>query len=318
MFQSLILTNSLTASLCQPTSHLHLRRSGQARSSLRPPPPGRHARPTLGIISIHGGSRGLDHCDDTLRVLLLRLEWLEQLHRVTNVHCDWVFPDELKHCHRLLLCSAADLHPLECADESEAEAERDHPAWTGSFVSNNGLRANDCSTVLTFRPHQKINSASAATIVKLVIIIELQTASGAEAKALHYDLLLWADIELGMALFAASAAALRPILGRLPSMWGSYFSKGSGYLSKGVKGTRHTSTNGSHGLDGVVGPYREVVGQSSREDIELGHVVGQRHHAGDGEIVKTTTVTVETGRDGGSGRAVSPSLAYIPSRDTFI
>ncbi|ROV97468.1 hypothetical protein VPNG_08684 [Cytospora leucostoma] len=59
--------------------------------------------------------------------------------------------------------------------------------------------------------------ASSATIVKLVIIINLQTAKGARASALHYDLLLWADIELGMAIFAASAAALRPLLRRSTS-----------------------------------------------------------------------------------------------------
>ncbi|KAJ2987942.1 hypothetical protein NUW58_g4231 [Xylaria curta] len=54
--------------------------------------------------------------------------------------------------------------------------------------------------------------ASTATIVKLVIIVRLPYATGKVADGLHYDLLLWADIELGLAILAASAAALRPLL----------------------------------------------------------------------------------------------------------
>lgn len=38
---------------------------------------------------------------------------------------------------------------------------------------------------------------------------------------LHYQLLLWADVELGLAIFCASAAALRPLLRRFPMIWGS-------------------------------------------------------------------------------------------------
>jgi hypothetical protein len=66
-------------------------------------------------------------------------------------------------------------------------------------------------------------SASSATIIKLVIIIRLQTAKGKEADGLHYDLLLWAIIELGLAIFAASAAALRPLLQYIPVVWGSLY-----------------------------------------------------------------------------------------------
>ncbi|XXH05757.1 hypothetical protein Hte_012193 [Hypoxylon texense] len=85
--------------------------------------------------------------------------------------------------------------------------------------------------------------ASSATIAKLVIIVRLSTAKGAVADGLHYDLLLWADVELGMAIFAASAAALRPLLCKyVPAIWG-----------------RSTPTPNSHGAsDAAAGPYRAL------------------------------------------------------------
>lgn len=85
-------------------------------------------------------------------------------------------------------------------------------------------------------------SASSATIVKLVIIVRLSTAKGEEAQALHYDLLLWADIELGMATFAASAAALRPLLKHIPNIWSR----------------SQTSNSRSRTTSEAVGPYREL------------------------------------------------------------
>lgn len=97
-------------------------------------------------------------------------------------------------------------------------------------------------------------SASSATIVKLVIIIRLQTAKGAEADGLHYDLLLWAIIELGLAIFAASAAALRPLLGYIPVIWGSFY------------GRSHSRSYASE----AVGPYREF-----GEGHEMDHHVGK-------------------------------------------
>lgn len=125
----------------------------------------------------------------------------------------------------------------------------------------------------------KSNSASSATIVKLVTIVELQTAKGAKATALHYNLLLWADIELGMAIFAASSAALRPLLRRVPTIWDSYISKGSS------RAREASATSGSHG---VAGPYVQF-GGASAEDIELGRNgsqnVGLERTL---EIVKTT------------------------------
>lgn len=46
--------------------------------------------------------------------------------------------------------------------------------------------------------------------------------AGAEAQTiLHYQLLIWADVELGLAIFCASAAALRPLLRRFSRIWGS-------------------------------------------------------------------------------------------------
>ncbi|KAK7931349.1 hypothetical protein PG985_002061 [Apiospora marii] len=68
--------------------------------------------------------------------------------------------------------------------------------------------------------------ASSATIVKLVVIIRLIHAKAAEADDLHYDLLLWADIELGLAILATSAAALRPLLKYVHKPW-SYLSRSS-------------------------------------------------------------------------------------------
>ncbi|KAI0012050.1 integral membrane protein [Xylariaceae sp. FL0662B] len=90
--------------------------------------------------------------------------------------------------------------------------------------------------------------ASSATIVKLVIIVRLSTAKGAEAEGLHYDLLLWADIELGLATFAAAAAALRPLLKYIPVMW-----------SKSRTAKSRTSD--------AVGPYQELEAAS-----EMGRV----------------------------------------------
>ncbi|KAI0913205.1 hypothetical protein F4823DRAFT_85218 [Ustulina deusta] len=81
--------------------------------------------------------------------------------------------------------------------------------------------------------------ASTATIVKLVIIVRLPSAKGATADGLHYDLLLWADIELGLAIFAASAAALRPLLRHIPALL-------DGTSKHGTRGTQDS------------GPYHEL------------------------------------------------------------
>ncbi|TGJ78596.1 hypothetical protein E0Z10_g10170 [Xylaria hypoxylon] len=82
--------------------------------------------------------------------------------------------------------------------------------------------------------------ASTATIVKLVIIVRLPYAKGKEADGLHYNLLLWADIELGLAILAASAAALRPLLRHIPALFDG------------------TPKNGSHNTEDN-GPYHELV-----------------------------------------------------------
>ncbi|CAJ2512843.1 Uu.00g009620.m01.CDS01 [Anthostomella pinea] len=81
--------------------------------------------------------------------------------------------------------------------------------------------------------------ASSTTIVKLVVIIRLTHASKAEAEGLHYQLLLWAVIELGLAIFAASLAALRPLLRHLPAFWNM---------------SRTPKSNASD----AVGPYHEL------------------------------------------------------------
>lgn len=113
--------------------------------------------------------------------------------------------------------------------------------------------------------------------------MQLQTAKGAHAKGLHYDLLLWADIELGMATFAASAAALRPLLLRIPAMLDTYFSKGSS--------SRRAHQSNSSVIQGM-GPYYEV-GPAGSEDVEMGRLnlstCGMQ-----GGITRTTTVVVST------------------------
>ncbi|KAI0489666.1 hypothetical protein F4859DRAFT_161020 [Xylaria cf. heliscus] len=91
--------------------------------------------------------------------------------------------------------------------------------------------------------------ASSATIVKLVIIIRLPYAKGAEADGLHYDLLLWADIELGIAILAASAAALRPLLRHITPLFDG------------------TSKHATHGTTDS-GPYLELV-VNSRDTNKL-------------------------------------------------
>ncbi|KAI1771682.1 integral membrane protein [Hypoxylon cercidicola] len=93
--------------------------------------------------------------------------------------------------------------------------------------------------------------ASSATIAKLVIIVKLSTAKGAVAEGLHYDLLLWADVELGMAIFAAAAAALRPLLSKYaPAVWG-----------------RSTPTPHSHGASEGGGPYRALGGAAAGNEL---------------------------------------------------
>lgn len=51
--------------------------------------------------------------------------------------------------------------------------------------------------------------------------MELSKVDKEAQEILHYQLLIWADVELGLAIFCASAAALRPLLRRFPMIWGS-------------------------------------------------------------------------------------------------
>lgn len=114
--------------------------------------------------------------------------------------------------------------------------------------------------------------------------MQLQTAKGAHAKGLHYDLLLWADIELGMATFAASAAALRPLLLRIPAMLDTYFSKGSSSSRR----AHQSNSSATHGM----GPYYEV-GPAGSEDVEMGRL-NLPTSGTQGGITRTTTVAVST------------------------
>ncbi|KAI1475759.1 hypothetical protein F4774DRAFT_271186 [Daldinia eschscholtzii] len=110
--------------------------------------------------------------------------------------------------------------------------------------------------------------ASSATIVKLVIIVRLSTAKGEEAQALHYDLLLWADIELGMATFAASAAALRPLLKHIPAFW-----------------TKNQSSNSrSRSTSEAVGPYRELGASNELHPVSKNDARGANRKDPDEEV----------------------------------
>lgn len=59
------------------------------------------------------------------------------------------------------------------------------------------------------------SSASMASIAKIVILSKLQYTTGYKEDWLHFQLLEWADIEVALAILAASAAALRPLVRRL-------------------------------------------------------------------------------------------------------
>ena len=64
---------------------------------------------------------------------------------------------------------------------------------------------------------------------------------------MHYQLLLWADSELGLAIFAASLAAIRPLLARLN-------------VSNIAKWTTTRSIKGGPGIGSTdtIGPYKEI------------------------------------------------------------
>lgn len=70
--------------------------------------------------------------------------------------------------------------------------------------------------------------------------MRLSYTKGKAADGLHYDLLLWADIELGLAILAASAAALRPLLRHIPALL-------DGSTKRGTRDTQDS------------GPYHELV-----------------------------------------------------------
>ncbi|KID67770.1 uncharacterized protein G6M90_00g093670 [Metarhizium brunneum] len=90
--------------------------------------------------------------------------------------------------------------------------------------------------------------ASASTIVKLIIIIRLNHARGDEAEHLHYQLLLWADAETGLAILAASLAAVRPLLAKLRIPGLTKHSTNRSSLA------RKPQVNDSDAM----GPYREI------------------------------------------------------------
>lgn len=83
-----------------------------------------------------------------------------------------------------------------------------------------------------------------------------------------------------MATFAASAAALRPLLLRIPAMIDTYFSKSSS------RRAQQSYDSGIHGM----GPYHEVVPASS-EDVEMGRL-GHPSSKAQGGIMRTTTLAV--------------------------
>lgn len=84
-----------------------------------------------------------------------------------------------------------------------------------------------------------------------------------------------------MATFAASAAALRPLLLRIPAMIDTYFSK-----SGGSRRAHQSSNSGIHGM----GPYHEV-GPAGTEDVEMGRL-NHSTSGPQGGITRTTTLAV--------------------------
>ncbi|RYO90886.1 hypothetical protein DL766_009987 [Monosporascus sp. MC13-8B] len=118
--------------------------------------------------------------------------------------------------------------------------------------------------------------ASSATIVKLVVITRLTNSSKEEEKGLHYDLLLWADIELGLAIFCASAAALRPLLRHIPGLWDSLRTPRShkSHISDAVGGGPYRTINPDSEMDRLtprVKPLSVEVENEHRESPELAH-----------------------------------------------
>ncbi|RYC61888.1 hypothetical protein CHU98_g4334 [Xylaria longipes] len=115
--------------------------------------------------------------------------------------------------------------------------------------------------------------ASTATIVKLVIIVRLPHAKGKTADGLHYDLLLWADIELGLAILAASAAALRPLLRHISPLFdgtsklATRGTEDSGPYHELVVNSRDTSNNKA--TDGVTATRPNTNGGPTSSDEEL-------------------------------------------------
>lgn len=57
------------------------------------------------------------------------------------------------------------------------------------------------------------HSASAATVAKLILLVELESVVGETKTAwIHIQLLIWSDVELGLAIFTAILSGLRPLV----------------------------------------------------------------------------------------------------------
>ncbi|KAK2598686.1 hypothetical protein N8I77_012078 [Diaporthe amygdali] len=115
--------------------------------------------------------------------------------------------------------------------------------------------------------------ASGATIAKLVIVVKIPNADAETQKILHYYLLLWAGVELGLAIFCASAAALKPLLRKFPKIWGSANSRSS-HTPYGHMYGRSTDASASHRPQGSTEPlsggYRELSNTGSRSGRPAG------------------------------------------------
>lgn len=86
-------------------------------------------------IPVHGRRNRVDHCDDAVRIVAVRVWRLKQLRWLQDVHVRWLLPDQHEYHHRLFLRSTAGLHPLECPDESEIKVQCASLAWNGGVVS---------------------------------------------------------------------------------------------------------------------------------------------------------------------------------------
>lgn len=102
---------------------------------MRAPPHCNKKGAAINFVSVHGYRHRVDDCDDSVRIVAVRVRGLKQLRWLQDVHVRRLLPDKHEYRHRLFLRSVAGLHPLERPDEPKVEAERASLAGAGGIVS---------------------------------------------------------------------------------------------------------------------------------------------------------------------------------------